>query len=262
MQIRNSIIVVTGGANGIGRALCQRFHQEGAAGIVVADLDGQKATDLAVTLGPNSIGVACDVSDGEAITRLVRLTEERYGRIDLFCSNAGIGSADPDPSDATSADATTWDRCWRVNVMAHVHAARAALPGMQARGEGWFLQTVSAAGLLVQIGSASYTATKHAALGFAQSLAITHRDRGIGVSVLCPQAVATAMLPAGNAPLLDNVLTPADVADCTVQGLSEGRFMILPHPQVATYVQQRAADTDRWVGGMVKLRRRLLTQAT
>lgn len=261
MRIQDSFIIVTGGANGIGRALCERFHQEGAAAILVADLDGHGAESLAARLGGDHLGVGCDVGDADAVGRLVRMAEERFGHIDLFCSNAGIGAADPDPSDATSADAAQWDRCWRVNVMAHVHAAHAALPGMRARGSGWFLHTVSAAGLLTQLGSASYTATKHAALGFAESLAITHRDQGIGVSVLCPQAVATAMVPGGNAPLLDNVLTPAEVADCAVHGLAEGRFMILPHPQVAGYFQHKAADPDRWIGDMTKLRRRLLIPA-
>ena len=181
------------------------------------------------------------------------------GPIDLFCSNAGILPIDADPDNAASTPELEWNRAWAVNVMAHVHAARALLPRMIARKSGYFLQTVSAAGLLSQIGSAAYSTTKHAAIGFAESLAITHKDHGIKVSVLCPQAVQTPMI-AGQKMMgadIDGVITAEAVADAVIEGLREETFLILPHPNVATYVAKKAENYDRWLGGMAKLRRSL-----
>jgi NAD(P)-dependent dehydrogenase (short-subunit alcohol dehydrogenase family) len=205
--------------------------------------------------------VTLDVSDGAAVAAMVADIEARHGRIDLFCSNAGVGDGDPDRQNAASSPDAVWQRAWGVNVMAHVYAARAVTPGMAARGGGYILNTVSAAGLLSQIGGAVYSTTKHAAIGFAESLAITHGDQGIKVSVLCPQGVDTAMLRAGgdNQPQnLDGVLTPDQVAQSVIEGLAAERFLILPHPEVLTYMQRKAADYDRWLGGMRRLRAKIM----
>lgn len=255
MQLGGKTVVVTGGAGGIGKALAARFKQEGVRGLVIADIDAARVAASAAELG--AIGVACDVSREEDIRRVVATAQASYGPIDLFCSNAGIILADPDFSNATSAPDADFERCWRIHVMAHIYAARALLPGMIARGSGYFLNTVSAAGLLSQIGSATYSTTKHAAIGFAESLAITHRDHGIRVSVLCPQAVRTAMLGdrgETSAASVDGILSPEEVAECAVQGLADERFLILPHPRVAEYMRRKSSDYDRWIGGMAKLR--------
>ena len=258
MRVAGKAVVVTGCANGIGRALAERFAQEGARHVAVADLDGTGAAAVAQALG--GAGFRCDVSDERDVRRLVAATERAAGPIDLFCSNAGVVDPDPDPNNGASAAAERWARAWGVNVMAHVYAARAVLPSMVARGEGYLLNTVSAAGLLSQIGSAVYSTTKHAALGFAESLAITHRDHGIKVSVLCPQAVDTAMAAGGDflGADVDGVLSPEAVAEAAVAGLEAERFLILPHPSVRTYMSRKVEDYDRWLGGMAKLRRTLL----
>jgi NAD(P)-dependent dehydrogenase (short-subunit alcohol dehydrogenase family) len=245
MKLAGKIVVVTGAAQGIGAALCARFAAEGAKAVVGSDINA--GGDV----------VRCDVSREDDILRLIDSTEEKFGPIDLFCSNAGIAVLDPDWDNPASAANDGWARSWAVNVMAHVYAARHLVPRMSARGGGYFLHTVSAAGLLSQIGSGPYSATKHAALGFAENLALNVRDRGIKVSVLCPQGVDTPMLhgitrgvPDGN-----GVLTPAEVADAVVAGLDAERFLILPHPEVTTYMQRKADDYDRWLAGMARLRR-------
>ena len=258
MKVKNAVVVITGAANGIGYALAKRFKAEGARGIAVADIDAGKVAAVAKEIG--ALAFACDVSREQDIQRVVRETEMALGPIDLFCSNAGIGLADPDPNNAASASNGDFERSWNIHVMAHVYAARALLPQMIARGSGYFLNTVSAAGLLSQIGSATYSASKHGAIGFAECLAVTHRDHGIKVSVLCPQAVRTAMI--GNEPekgsaSVDGIISPEEVAEAVINGLAAERFLILPHPVVAGYMQRKAADYDRWLGGMAKLRRRL-----
>lgn len=257
MQIAGKVIVVTGGASGIGKALCERFATEGAKGICVADLD--EAAGKAVAESVRGIFVRCDVSDEAQIQAVVAQTEASFGPIDLFCSNAGIFFDDV-AGMATGASNAQWMKIWGVNVMAHVYAARAVLPSMIARGSGHLLNTASAAGLLSQIGSATYSVTKHAAVGFAESLAITHGDQGIGVSVLCPQGVLTNMTKdQGDTPQAgDGMLQPQDVAQCVIEALAENKFMILPHPQVAAYMQKKTADYDRWVGGMRKFRRKFI----
>ena len=250
MTVRDKVAVVTGGAGGIGRALCRRFAAEGAKAVVVADIDGDGANAVANEIG--GWAMATDVSRETDIVRLVQAVTERHGAIDLFCSNAGIiiegGAETPDQD---------WQAIWSVNVLGHVYAARAVLPGMLARGGGYLLQTVSAAGLLSQIGSATYSVTKHAALAFAEWLSITYGDRGIGVSVLCPQGVRTNMLlrprPGGESFLLAGALEPEEVADAAVKGLAEERFLILPHPEVAEYFRRKASDYDRWLRGMRRL---------
>jgi NAD(P)-dependent dehydrogenase (short-subunit alcohol dehydrogenase family) len=261
MQIKDKVIVITGGANGIGLALARRFKQEGAMHITLADLDGDKAQAAANEL--SGLGIKCDVAREDDIKNVVALTEKAAGPIDLFCSNAGIAMSDPDFGNAASAPDSAWEKNWRIHVMAHVYAARAVLPSMIARKQGYFLNTASAAGLLSQIGSGTYSATKHAAVGFAEHLAITHKDDGIKVSVLCPQAVRTAMLgnsenDAGKSAAVDGVLTPEQVADAVAQGLHDETFLILPHPQVLGYMQKKTADYNRWIGGMAKLRRSML----
>ena len=250
MQLRDKVVVVTGGANGIGRALCRRFAAEGAKAVVVADIQSAAASQVASEIG--GIAVQADVTHELDVVRLVKKTLNDFGAIDLFCSNAGVGV-----QGGVEAADHDWLKSWNVNVMAHVYAARAVLPAMLARGEGYLLQTVSAAGLLTQLGSAPYAATKHAALALAEWIVITHGDQGIKVSALCPQGVRTDMLRraefGGGAFLLDTAIEPEQAADAVVKGLAEERFLILPHPEVAEYFRRKATDYDRWLRGMRKL---------
>ena len=250
MKLKDKVAVVTGGANGIGRALCKRFAGEGARGVVVADLDIGRADDLAKEI--DGIAVATNVGDEASIVSLVNQTTEAYGAIDLFCSNAGIGT--PGGADESNE---IWQRIWEVNVMAHVYAARHVLPGMLERGSGYILATASAAGLLSQIGSAPYSVTKHGAVAFAEWLSITHGDAGIKVSCLCPQGVNTDLLKkSAGGPgdfLRANALEPDDVAEAVVKGIDEECFLILPHPEVAEYMRRKATDYDRWLRGMRRL---------
>ncbi|HWP46291.1 MAG TPA: SDR family oxidoreductase [Candidatus Limnocylindrales bacterium] len=255
MNLQNKVIIVTGGANGIGRALCRRFAAEGARGIVVADLDGEGATQVAGEI--NGLAVITDVSIEADIIRLVKRAVETYGPIDLFCSNAGIAGA----SGGIEVPNDAWQRIWEVNVMAHVYAARAVLPGMLALGGGYLLQTISAAGLLTHIEAAPYSVTKHAALAFAEWLAIVYGDAGIKVSCLCPQGVRTRMLLGEDGKresfLLEGALEPEEVAEVVVRGLAEERFLILPHPEVAEYFRRKANDYDRWIRGMRQLKTKI-----
>ncbi len=256
MKVEGKVVVVTGGADGIGRALARRFHREGARAVAIVDLNRAGAAAVAADIGGGAY--ECDVSDNAALRGVVEDVENRFGPIALFCSNAGIAAGfDLTADNVAFAADEVWDRSWAVNVMAHVHAARILVPRMRARGGGYFLNTASAAGLLSQVGGAVYATTKHAAIGFAESLAISHRDDGIKVSVLCPQGVDTPMLralPAGPQSS-DGVLSPDDVADAAVRGLADERFLILPHPEVATYMRNKVTDYDRWIGGMAKLQR-------
>src|SRR5229473_1638196 len=251
MQLRNKVVVVTGGASGIGRAMCRRFAAEGAKAVVVADVKAAAAAQVAKEIG--GWAVETDVAREDNVARLVKQVTEKYGVIDLFCSNAGIIVG----GGVEAADAD-WQRIWDINLMAHVYAARAVLPGMLARGEGYLLQTVSAAGLLTHIQSATYAVTKHASLAFAEWLSMAYGDRGIKVSALCPQGVRTDMLrraaSGGRTFLLDSALEPEQVADAVVKGLADERFLILPHPEVAEYFRRKAGDYDRWLRGMRKLR--------
>lgn len=254
MKLQGKVAVVTGGARGIGRALCERFASEGVRGLAIADIDGDLAGEVAAGVGGAGFGV--DVSSESEVRELVARVRERFGEIDLFCSNAGIfvagGIETPDED---------WGRIFDVNFRAHLYASRAVLPAMLARGEGYLLNVVSAAGLLTQIGSAPYAVTKHAALALAEWIAVTHGDAGIKVSCVCPQGVKTRMLRGGEDPapsfLTEGALTPEAVADAVVAGLDEERFLILPHPEVADYFQRKADDYDRWIRGMQRLRRRV-----
>jgi NAD(P)-dependent dehydrogenase (short-subunit alcohol dehydrogenase family) len=273
MELDDRVVVVTGGASGIGRALCRRFADEGARAVVVADLAADGARAVAAELQgamTRALAVPTDVSRESDIVALVEQTERTVGPVDLFCSNAGIaiggGAEAPDAS---------WETIWHINVMAHVYAARAVLPGMLARGEGYLLNTASAAGLLTNLGAAPYSVSKHAAVGLAEWLAITHGDAGIKVSCLCPQGVRTSMLEGGLDPTHEEggdqsfpagqvvvasgeVLEPEDVAAAVVDGLREETFLILPHPEVGEYFRHKAGDYDRWLRGMRRLQQRLI----
>ncbi|MFL6205162.1 MAG: SDR family oxidoreductase [Acidimicrobiales bacterium] len=257
MELRGKVVLVTGGANGIGRALCRRFAQEEPRGLAVVDLDGDAARSLARELGDVALAVQADVAQEPDVVAAVQATEDRFGPIDLLVSNAGIGGG----GDVHAPD-EVWQRTWDVNLMAHVYAARAALPGMLARGEGYLLNTASAAGLLTNIANAPYSVTKHAAVGLAEWLAITYGDRGIKVSCLCPQGVRTNMTasddPSVAAVLSQGSIEPEEVAEAVVDGLRREEFLILPHPEALTYFQRKAGDYDRWLAGMRKLQARVL----
>jgi len=254
MEIAGKIVVVTGGASGIGRALCQRFAQEGAKAIVVADINEEGAKAVAREI--RGIAVACDVSREEDVAYLVESAEERVGPIDLFCSNAGImvpGGVEA-PNEA-------WQRIWEINVMAHVYVARAIIPRMIERGGGALLMTASAAGLLSQIGSAPYSVTKHAAVGLAENIEITYGDQGIKVFALCPQAVRSEMTrdhEGGGVAGVDGLMEPEQLADAVMAGFRADTFLILPHPEVMTYMQRKTSDYDRWLRGMRKLQGRFI----
>ena len=257
MDVKDKVIVITGGASGIGKAMAERFHDEGAEAVVVADLNAAGAEAVASTV--KGMGMACDVSNENDINAVVNAAKKEFGRVDMFCSNAGVAGRDPDMTLASSPSGDMWDLGWGVNVMAHVYAARACLPDMIERGSGYFLNTVSAAGLLSQIGSAVYSTTKHAAVGFAEHLAITHKNDGIGVSILCPQAVNTPLLGgAQGSQNVDGVLSPEEVADSVMLGLDHEHFVILPHPQVLEYMQRKTGDYDRWIRGMARLRDKVI----
>lgn len=252
MEIRGATIGVTGAGHGIGRALARRFAAEGAASVAVLDLDAQAADAVAQEIGGWGRGV--DVTDETALVAAIDASEADLGPLDLFCSNAGI--VFPGGVELPNAD---WQRMIDVNVMAHLYAARALVPRMVDRGGGYLLNTASAAGLLTQIGSAPYSVTKHAAIALAEWLSITHAHQGLKVSVVCPQAVNTAMtagLEGGGVAGVDGMLEPEDIADAVIEGLADERFLILPHPKVAEYFSRKADDYDRWLGGMRRLQAR------
>jgi NAD(P)-dependent dehydrogenase (short-subunit alcohol dehydrogenase family) len=256
MELEGSVVVITGAASGIGEGLARRFAAEGAAGLVLADLDGDGAARVADELGPVARAMACDVRDEAQIVETVRLAESAFGPVDLYCSNAGIATIGG--ADAPDAD---WAAMWDIHVMAHVFAARAVLPSMIERGRGHLLNTASAAGLLTQLGSAPYSVTKHAAVGFAEWLSITHGHQGITVSVLCPQGVRTRMTAPmgddGGVVGIDGMLEPAEVAEVVVEALADGRFLVLPHPEVGDYFARKGQDYERWLGGMRRLQDRM-----
>lgn len=282
MDVRDRVAVVTGGASGIGRALCLALAEHGAAAVVVSDSDAPGAAQVAAEITESkrtALAVAADVASEPDVQALAKRAEQEFGQIDLFFSNAGIivagGIEVPDAA---------WSRIWAINVHSHVYAARAILPGMLARGGGYLVVTASAAGLLTQLGSAPYAVTKHAAVALAEWLSITYGDSGIAVSCLCPQAVSTnlgatslrevgGLVPpapdtgavpssAGNGSVsrqasVDGVLTPGQVAASVLAGVADERFLILPHPEVATYELRRATDRDRWLSGMRRMHSRL-----
>ena len=266
MDLNHAVALVTGGGHGIGRALCHALATAGAR-VAVADLDEEAARRVAHDLG--GLPLAVDVTCEEEVVAAIERTESELGLIDVYVSNAGVAFGDG-PDGAASAPDEHWRTCLDVHLMGPVYAARAMVPRMKVRGGGCFVIVASAAGLLCQIGEAAYTASKHAAVGFAESLAITHGDDGIHVCLVCPQAVATRMTGfdddgqvqdgeqgfGGND--VDGILSADYVADCILAGIEEERFLVLPHPQVATYFQRKADDHDRWISGMRRFRQRLL----
>jgi len=265
MDVNDKVAVVTGGAHGIGRALCRALHMEGAR-VAVADLDFEAAEKVAAEVG--GLALRVDVSCEEDIVAAVDRVERELGPIDLFVSNAGVGFGDG-PEGAASASNEQWRTCLDIHLMAHVYAARTLLPRMIKRGGGCLVNVASAAGMLCQIGDAAYTASKHAAIGFAESLAITHGDEGIHVCLVCPQAVATRLIGidedteaemgtrgfGGND--VDGILSTEYVADCILAGIQNEQFLVLPHPQVETYFRRKASDPDRWIQGMQRFRRKI-----
>lgn len=251
MDLKDKIIVVTGAASGIGQAMCIRFAQETPKHIICADLNLEGAQQTASQVGGTAYGVNVGVAD--EIVKLIETVERDIGPIDLFCSNAGVlqaGGVDVPDDD--------WQRIWDINVMSHVWAARALVPLMAARGGGYLLNTASAAGLLNQIGSAPYGVTKHAAVGLAEWLAMSHGDQGIKVSVLCPQAVRTEMTRGheDHVAALDGMMEPGPVAEACVQTIRDETFLVLPHKEVIGYMRAKTENYDRWLGGMRKLNRR------
>jgi NAD(P)-dependent dehydrogenase (short-subunit alcohol dehydrogenase family) len=271
MDIGQRLVVVTGGASGIGRSLCLALADHGAAGVVVADVDGAGAAQTAADIeagGHRALAVTTDMSREDDVKALVARAEEAFGPIGLFCSNAGIIV-----DGGVEVGDGAWSRIWAINVQSHVYVARALLPGMLARGEGYLVITASAAGLLTELGSAPYSVTKHAAVGLAEWLSITYGDQGLRVSCLCPQAVRTNLIATSHREVsdmpiertglgtpqasVDGVLTAEDVAACVIEAIGDERFLILPHPEVAMYEQRRAGDRERWLRGMRRLQARL-----
>jgi NAD(P)-dependent dehydrogenase (short-subunit alcohol dehydrogenase family) len=262
MELGGRVVIVTGAARGIGRALALRAAAEGAAGVVAADLDGEGAERTAQEIeaaGARALGLGADVSRDADVDVVVTRAEQAFGPADVFFANAGVAVG----TDPLATDDATWDLAFAVNIKAHIVTARRLLPGWLERGEGCFVATASAAGLLTQIGSAPYSVTKHAAVAFAEWLAITYGDRGLHVSCLCPMGVNTAMLhPEGSDEVASAtvtaagaVLEPEDVADAVVEDLRAERFLILPHPEVLTFFQRKGSDYDRWLAGMRRLQR-------
>lgn len=250
MDIQNRIVVVTGAAGGIGKALALRFAKAGAKTVICADLNQEGAETTAAEI--NGVARKVNVASEEEIKVLIDEVEGEYGPIDLFCSNAGIMV--PGGPEASNDD---WQKIWDVNVMSHVFAARHLAPRMKSRGFGYFLNTASAAGLLSQVGSAPYAVTKHAVVALAEWLAFTYGDDGIKVSVLCPQAVRSAMTKGHEEGVasLDGMLEPEPVADACLKAIEEETFLVLPHSQVLNYFRSKAENYDRWIGGMKKLNR-------
>lgn len=253
MELKDKVAVITGGSGGIGRAMAKAFLAEGARAVMLADLNEEAVQQAAAEIGCD--GMACNVTSEADIQALVQATVDRYGQIDLFCSNAGAGGAGV----LTDAENDVWQQQWELHVMSHVYAARAVLPAMLERGEGYLLNTASAAGLLAALGSGPYSVTKAAAVKLAEFIAITHGDEGIRVSVLCPQGVNTAMAPRGLGDgQTDGIIEPEQLAHTVVEALRDERFHVLPHPEVEEYVRRKGDNVDRWLVGMRRLRRQAM----
>lgn len=258
MEMRDKVAVITGGSGGIGLAMAKAFIAEGARAIVLADLSAELVEAAAAELSQSGAvcdGVACDVTNEAQVAALTEGAIARHGQVDLFCSNAGAGGEGV----LTDAANEVWQMQWELHVMSHLYAARAVLPSMIERGDGYLLNTASAAGLLAALGSGPYTVTKAAAVKMAEFLSITHADDGIKVSVLCPQGVNTAMAPRSLGDgQTDGIIEAEDLAQTVVETLREERFYVLPHPEVGDYVRRKGDDVDRWLHGMQRLRRKTL----
>ena len=260
MDVKDKVVIVTGGASGIGKALAECFAREGAKAVAIADMDFDGAQVAARGIGVQAKAYRLDVTDEAAVKAMVDDFEAMHGHVDLYCSNAGIIFSDAPDWTTISQSNEQWQKIWEVNVLAHVLACRAVLPGMIKRKSGGFMVTASAAGLLSQIGDTSYSTTKHAAVGFAESLAITHGDDGIYVGCICPQAVKSKMTAGveDSSAAVDGVMAADEFASRVLDQMREGRFMIRPHDTVEKYFINKAQDYDRWIGGMRKFRRHQL----
>jgi len=250
VQLKERVIVITGAGSGIGEALARRFALERPRGLVLADLNYDAVQTVARELGATARQI--DVSDADSNRELIDETETTHGPIDLFCANAGYGVAGDEQDDPES-----WDRMWQVNLMSHVHAAKYLVPGWLARGDGYFLSTASAAGLLTNLKAAQYSVTKHAAVSFAEWLAVTYGDKGLKVSCLCPMGVDTPFVDAAEEfhdLLGPHLIPPARVADAVVEGIDQENFLILPHPEVEKFFQNKANSYEKWILGMQRLR--------
>jgi NAD(P)-dependent dehydrogenase (short-subunit alcohol dehydrogenase family) len=249
MQLKDKVAVITGGASGIGKALAVRFLEEGAKGVVIADRQEQLVRQVGAEIGATAL--ACDVTNENDILQLVALAETQFGPIDVFVSNAGIAEEGTE-----HADDEAWYRNWNIHVMAHIYAARAVASQMAERGSGYLVNTSSAAGLLTHVNAATYAVTKHAAVAFAEYLAITYGPKGVKVSVLCPQAVRTAMTQGreGSVASVDGMIEPEELANSVICAMDEETFLILPHPVVLKYMQRKTGDYDRWLRGMQRLK--------
>lgn len=250
MEIRGKVAIITGGASGIGVGLAKNFMSEGALGIVLADVNFAQADAVAQSMGPQVMAVRCDVSIESDIQALVAAARQRFGRVDIYMSNAGIIGKDG----GLELDNPLWEKMWQIHGMAHVWAARAVVPQMVAQGEGYFVVTASAAGLLSIVESAPYAVTKHASVAFAEWLRIAYGRQGVRVSCLCPQAVQTPMIPEGGGSAgVNGVLSTEQVAQAVVDVMREETFLVLPHAEVLDYYRAKGAGYDRWLGGMQKL---------
>ena len=259
MELDGKVIIITGAGSGIGRALAREMAAVGAKVVVCTDLNSESAEETAKMIGPAATSAALDVADEHAIAALVKQTEESFGSVDVFVSNAGYGK--PGGLDLPTED---WMHMMNVHTWSHLAAARAVIPGMLERGGGYLLSTASAAGLLTQMDSGPYAVSKHAAVAFAEWIAINYGDQGIGVSVLCPQAVRTNIggprkpgEQAKGQASFDGVLEPEPVAVSCIEAIREERFLVLPHPEVETYFQRKANNYDRWLRGMRRFRNRI-----
>jgi NAD(P)-dependent dehydrogenase (short-subunit alcohol dehydrogenase family) len=266
MDLVDKITLVTGAGSGIGRSLAIRFAEKGARAVVCTDLNADNAAETAEMIGAAATSSKLDVADEKAIEQLVKTTEETIGGIDIFVSNAGYGQ--PGGLNLATED---WQRMMNVHTWSHLAAARAVIPGMIERGGGYLLSTASAAGLLTQINSGAYAVSKHAAVALAEWISINYGNQGIGVSVLCPQAVRTNIggpvtRKSGRTNTTqasgDGILEPEFVADACIEAMREGRFLVLPHPEVETYFQRKASDYDRWLGGMRRFKDKLTSRSS